>query len=139
MAKMTEIKLAGKNYPMSFSLMASKKISQKHGSVEEFLKGFSETGSVTEKLAENTSYILALLIAQGCAYKNYFEKDVPIPKNAPVVDGKWAPLSQEEIEMLIQYDEIEGVFNKILECISGGKEKEIIAKAEGKNAEAGQE
>lgn len=139
MAKIAEIKLGGKNYPMSFSLMASKKIAQKHGSVETFLNGFAETESFDEKTIESTSYILSLLIMQGCAYRNHFEKDVPVPKNAPYEDGKWKPLSQDEIEMLIQFDELEGILIKITECISGGKKKEVVAKTEGKNVKAGQE
>ena len=43
--------------------------------------------------------ILELLISQGCAYKNYFEKDVPVKENDPVIDGKWTALPREAKEI----------------------------------------
>lgn len=80
-------------------------------------------------------WILSLLIAQGCAYKNYFEKDIPAPEDAPVIDGKWVPVDQNVLEYAIDIAEIEEVTKKIEECIGGGSKKNVEAKP-GKNTKA---
>ena len=85
MKRLTYIEIVGKIYPMSFSLMATKKIAQKYGSVKDFLKNINTEGS-EEKTISVISEVLELLISQGCAYKNYFEKDVPAPDNAPIIE-----------------------------------------------------
>lgn len=136
MARITYISLAGKTYPMSFSLMASKKLAQKFGSVAKALASMSKKNMDVEAF-DTISYILSLLISQGCAYKNYFEKDVPVPNDAPIIDGAWAPIPQEAIEVCIQLSEMGYIAEKIEECVSGGEEKEV--EAHSKNQETRQE
>lgn len=141
MGKITEIELVGKVYPMSFSAMASKQLAKKYGTIESLGEMFSgKRQGTTEADIDVVTYILCLLIAQGCAYKNYFEKNVPPPKNAPVdEEGKWIPLPQEAIEIALQMDDFGRVKEAIETCISGGKEKELTATPVGKKAEARQE
>ena len=128
------VEIAGKQYPMSFSLGATKKIIGKFGSTQNMMKKLkkvqkpdnpenpgvakldnpADTGEAKPDNPENQeeknmalserdslealetiSFILEVLIAQGCAYKNYCEKDLPAPVNAPIEDGKWIPLPKE--------------------------------------------
>lgn len=137
MSRITFVAIAGKNYPMSFSLGASKKIIEKYGGAEK-MKTALEKAKDVQKIDMITE-LLELLIAQGCAYKNYFEKDIPVPDNSPVVDGKWAPLPREALEIAVGVYDVKELSDKILECVGNGSKKEIELKTEGKNANGGQE
>ncbi len=137
MSRITFVTIAGKNYPMSFSLGASKKIIEKYGGAEK-MKTALEKAKDAQKIDMITE-LLELLIAQGCAYKNYFEKDIPAPDNSPVVDGKWAPLPREALEIAVGVYDVKELSDKILECVGNGSKKEIELKTEGKNANGGQE
>ena len=139
MKRLTYIEIVGKIYPMSFSLMATKKIAQKYGSVKDFLKNINTEGS-EEKTISVISEVLELLISQGCAYKNYFEKDVPAPDNAPIIDGKWTPLPKEALEIALGISDLAIAADKIAECMNEGETKEVEGKEnKSKNVEAGQE
>ena len=127
MGKITYIKIAGRSYPMSFSLGASKKIIQRYGSSQKMNAALQEEGDESKKI-DMVVWILSLLIAQGCAYKNYFEADIPAPEDAPIIDGKWVPVDQNVLEYAIDIAEIEEVTKKIEECISGGSKKNVEAK-----------
>lgn len=137
MGRIVYIDIAGKSYPMSFSLGASKKIIGKYGSAEK-MKAAMEKAKDVDKI-EVVTEMIELLTAQGCAYMNYFEKDMPKPDNAPVVDGKWTPLPREVVEIAVGISEVEELVEKITECIDGGSRKEVETRTEGKNAESGQE
>ncbi len=149
------VEIAGKQYPMSFSLGATKKIIGKFGSTQNMMKKlkkvqkpdnpedqeeknmeFSERDSL--EALETISFILEVLIAQGCAYKNYFEKDLPVPVNAPVEDGKWIPLPKEALDIAIQVADTKEIVGKISECVHQGSKKKVEAKAAGKNQKAAQ-
>lgn len=136
MNRITYVKIAGKSYPMSFSLGASKKIIEKYGSAQKMQTAMKKSDDV-EKLSIVTD-MLALLIAQGCAYKNYFEKDIPAPDDAPLIDGKWTPLPAEVIEIALGVMDVAEVTQKIEECISIGSKKEVEGRPEGKNVSAAQ-
>lgn len=139
MKRLTYIEIVGKIYPMSFSLMATKKIAQKYGSVKDFLKNIN-TEESEEKTISVISEVLELLISQGCAYKNYFEKDVPAPDNAPIIDGKWTPLPKEALEIALGISDLAIAADKIAECMDAGEKKEVEGKEnKSKNVEAGRE
>lgn len=134
MSKITYITLAGKDYPMSFSLGATKRLIQRYGSVEKMQERIKKEGNEADKL-EAIVEILALLISQGCAYKNFFEKDLPAPENAPIINGKWEPLPTEVIEVAVDIFDAEDMVAKIVECISGGSKKDVEAKPDKKMSE----
>lgn len=136
MGKINYIEIAGKEYPMSFSMMAAKKIAEKYGSLEKALNEVQ--GETTTKGIDTLTDIIELLIAQGCAYKNYFEKDIPAPENAPVIDGKWEPMPREVLDIALTIADLPELTEKLYECIGVGKQKEIEAsEVEGrKNADA---
>ena len=137
MGRITYVTIAGKNYPMSFSLGASKKIIGKFGSAEKMKTQLKK--STNEEQIDLVTDILELLIAQGCAYKNYFEKDFPAPEDAPIVNGKWEPLPREAIEIGVGISEVEDLVSKITSCIDVGSKKEVETRIDGKNAKSGQE
>ena len=77
------------------------------------------------------------------ACKNYFEKDIPAPKDAPVdADGKWIPLPAEAIEVgITELGGLAVLVKSILQCIGISKKQEVEAEpVEGtvKNAETTQ-
>ena len=137
MSRIVYAKIAGKSYPMSFSLGASKKIIGKYGSAEK-MKSALEKSKDTDKI-DLVTEMIELLTAQGCAYMNYFEKDMPKPDDAPIVDGKWTALPRDVIEIAGGISDVDELVKKITECIDGGSKKEVETRAEGKNAESGQE
>lgn len=138
------VEIAGKQYPMSFSLGATKKIVQRFGSTKKMMEKLTKKENTENKEhkedyerddfenLETISFILEILIAQGCAYKNYFEKDMPAPQNAPIENGKWTPLPKEALDVAIQITETKGIVAKISECVNRGGKKKIQAKANGK-------
>lgn len=144
------VEIAGKQYPMSFSLGATKKIIGKFGSTQNMMKnlkkaqekGNEENMELSDRdsleALETISFILEILIAQGCAYKNYFEKDLPAPVNAPIEDGKWIPLPKEALDIAIQIADTKKIVEKISECVNQGSKKKVEAKAAGKNPKAAQ-
>lgn len=136
MGKINYIEIAGKEYPMSFSMMAAKKIAEKHGSLEKALNEVQ--GETTTKGIDTLTDIIELLIAQGCAYKNYFERDIPAPENAPVIDGKWEAMPREVLDIALTIADLPELTEKLYECIGVGKQKEIeTSEVEGeKNAGA---
>lgn len=137
MSRIVYVDIVGKQYPMSFSLGASKRMIEKYGSAEKMTAQLKRPGKDADKI-DAILEMLELLIAQGCAYKNYFEKDIPAPDNAPIVDGKWTPLPKEALSIAIGVYDIEELADKIQECVSKGGKKEVEAKPEGKNANATQ-
>ena len=131
MSKITYVKIAGKSYPMSFSLGATKKLIAKYGSVEKMKSHLSKEGREAEKLDAIVD-MLELLIAQGCGYKNYFEADIPAPDDAPVIDGKWTPLPKEAIEIAVDISDADALVNSIISCVNGGSKKDVEGKPDKK-------
>ena len=135
--RMAYIEIAGKEYPVRFSLGASKAITEKFGSLEGMTKEMVSEGN--KDAIGIVIWILQLLIAQGCAYKNTFEADIPKPENAPVKDGKYIPLTAEELEIGMELSELKDIKGSIFEALGAGRRQEIQTKEKGgkdqKNAE----
>ena len=122
---MVTITIAGKDYPMSFSVIAAKKIAIEHGSIEKFIASFKNSDGIGEKTIDDIISVLELLISQGCAYKNYFEKDVPTKATDPVIDGKWTPLPREALEIAIGLCDFDEISEKLQQCILKGKKGKV--------------
>lgn len=119
------LKIAGKNYPLSFSLGAQKAIIAKYGDMKG-LDVFSKE-EVTVENIDMLVWVTELFIAQGCAYKNYFEKDVPVPEDSPVdKDGKWVPIPAEAIEIgITQLGGLQDIIKAVAMCIGASSRQEI--------------
>lgn len=132
----TYIEIGGKKYPMSYSVMAQKQIIKKYGSLNKMQEIMQDTEN--QKSVDAMIDMVEILVSQGCAYMNYFEKDAPVPDGAPVVDGKWIPIQREGLEIGLRYTK--GVMLDIAACISGSSKQEIEAEVkEQKNEKAAQE
>lgn len=133
MSRITYIELAGKKYPLIFSLAASKAISAKFGGIDKIGELLS-SGNLGVKEIEAISFVITVLIKQGCAYKNMFEADLPPEQGARHDGEKYISLSQEEAETCISLNEAGIIVEKITECIRGSSQTEI--ETETKNTEA---
>lgn len=125
------INIAGKEYPMRFSLGASMAIANKFGSLKKMQQELMNSENEAKAL-ETMSYILSALIKQGCAYKNLFEQDIPVQSNANIRDGKYIALEQEAVEAGLEMWEMEEATKKIFEVIAKGNEREVNAKVKEK-------
>lgn len=113
MNRVTYIELAGEKYPLVFSLGAAKKITEKYGEIDKIDEVLSLEHLDSETLGA-ISGILEILIRQGCEYKNRFEGHLPPEMGAHTEDGKYVPLTQEEIELCI------GLYDgKAIDAIAG--------------------
>ena len=124
MSRITYIELAGKKYPLIFSLAASKAISAKFGGIDKIGELLS-SGNIGDREIEAISFLVTVLIKQGCAYKNMFEADLPPEPGARHDGEKYISLSQEEVETCIALNEAGIIVEKITECINGSSQTEI--------------
>ena len=125
------VEIGGKQYPLRFGIGAAKAMSEKFGSLEKMVDLF-------DKLPESEimyvlTWLLETLIRQGCAYKNIFEADLPIPENAPVKDGKYIPLTAEQIEVGLEITNIGKLQEIIFGTIAAGSKKKVETKPKGKD------
>lgn len=133
MNRITYIKIGEKNYPMSFSLGASKRIAQKFGSIDKVADAIIGADGVTEKTIDSIVFLTTILISQGCAYKNFFEADLPVEKDAPVnSEGKYIALTEEEIEVAIGLLDLGEVSTKLFEAMGKSDSTEVKAEDEKK-------
>lgn len=129
------INIGGREYPMRCTLGASRRISEKFGGFNQIIERID--GMQDDERLNMFVEILEILIAQGCGYKNNFEADLPVPDNAPVKNGRWVPVSAEQIETGVDIADSDILMDKITECINAGQKKTIGTESkEPKNAEA---
>lgn len=131
MSKTVYIEVAGKEYPMRFSIAAAKAISEKFGSLDKLSEALSGAGEA--ETLDNVLWVVALLIQQGCAYKNLFEKDQPIPENAPVEKGKYVPLDKEQLEVGLDILSLAGMQDKIYQTVGAGQQQTVETQTDEKN------
>lgn len=130
------IDIAGKKYPMRFSLGVSKALSEKFGSLDLMMEAMQNKNQ--NETLNAIIWVIEAMIKQGCAYKNLFEADMPTPEDAPVKDGKYTPLTTEQLEIGIDFADLIEIKNNIFRTITGGSGVEVETKEKektGKNAE----
>lgn len=133
MRPMTYIEIAGKRYPLRFSLAAMRAVTEKFGSIDEL--GNVMSGKDNEKTLESIAWVLGIMIRQGCEYKNLFDSTCTPEKNDPVKDGKYIPLSDEYLAVAMDVTDLPEMSKKITEAMKIGQSQEIETKKQGKNAE----
>ena len=136
MNRVTYATIAGKKYPLIFSLAAVKAIGARFGCVEKMADAMSTENGATAETFNNISFILAVLIKQGVAYMNMFASDLPPEPESRYENGKYIALSQEEIEIAVDINDAESVIGKIGECIDKSSKTKIEIQAKEKNEEA---
>ena len=129
MNRTTYLNIAGKEYPMRFSMGTNIRITERYGSMKGFQEILLGDGGEGKALKEIT-WILKTMIDQGCAYKNLFEKDMPAPESAPVKDGKYVSLTEEELEIGLDLSGagMMEIKMKIFECFGTGNKHEVEEK-----------
>lgn len=129
MSKLTYVNIQGKAYPMSFSLLATKVLTERHGDISKYFKRVEDAKDELAAL-DTLSELLEVMIMQGCAYKNNFEANVPRKQNDPVDEnGKFIPLSKEAIEAGLELSDLEYVSKKVKECIEKSSKTNFVGKA----------
>lgn len=127
MERCTYFEIAGKIYPLRMTLLAEEKIREKYGSINGMCE---KMGSEKECI---TTYldVMELLIAQGCAYKNTFEKDLPAPKGSAIENGEYKALDRNHLSVALGKEDIPRVVDAIVITAGLSKKTEINAKSEG--------
>lgn len=134
MNRLSYIEIAGRQYPLSFSLGATKAISKRFGSTEKMVKVLKGIKDVDEKTIDDLVFIIEVLIRNGCEYMNIFCKNEPIPEKAAVEDGKYIPLTAHEIEIGILLTDSGRLIGAISGCMNISQKTEIEAETDTKNA-----
>lgn len=126
--KIEFIDLEGKKYPLSFSLLVTEEIMKKYKSTDNLMYLLKDKKAPLNEKMDAVTTILSNMIYSGCEYYNSFHKQ-PY-KNAPVRNGKFIPLSNEQIKIAI--DPMDGSFKDIIEtikrCISSSSQRKIGTK-----------
>lgn len=125
MNRITEIEIAGKKYPLNFSVKAAKEVSARYGDIENIGDAFE--GKSTSEMMDEATWILALLIEQGVAYKK-------------IVDGEEVKgLTQDELEILMGVVDFADLKSTLLGAMTAGMRREVEVEPDPKNAEATQD
>ncbi len=131
------IVIAGRTYPMRFTIGASKAVADRFGGLKEL--GESMFSGQEMQAIDSIIFITELLIKQGCAYRNLFMKNEVIPEGMPVDEsGNVIPITKDEIEIGLGIgDDMQNLMDKINETIYGPKERKVEAEeTKTKNPEA---
>lgn len=129
MERCTYLEIAGKVYPMRMTLAAEEKIREKYGSINGMCEKFSDERECIATYLD----VMELLIAQGCAYKNTFEKDLPVPEGSAVKDGEYKPLGRYQLSVALGKEDIPRVIDAIAITAGLSKKTEIHAESDGKS------
>jgi hypothetical protein len=125
MDRITEIEIAGKKYPLNFSVKAAKEVSKRYGDISNIGDAF--TGKPMDEMMDEASWILALLIEQGVAYKKIVEGE----------DIK--PLTKDELEIVMGVVDFAGLKDTLLGAMTAGMKREVEVEPDTKNAETTQD
>lgn len=119
MKRINQIEIAGVNYPMNFSVKATKDICGKFGSVDGIFEKLSKMPEA-EQLTESV-WMVWLLIDQGVKYlKLQGGEDIIAP-------------SQDDLEIILSLTDLHPLYQKIAETMYGAVVTEVQAEEIKKN------
>lgn len=125
MDRITEIEIAGKKYPLNFSVKAAKEVSKRYGDISNIGDAF--TDKTMDEMMDEANWILALLIEQGVAYKKIVEGE----------DIK--PLTKDELEIVMGVVDFANLKDTLLGAMTAGMKREVEVEPDPKNAETTQD
>lgn len=125
MDRITEIEIAGKKYPLNFSVKAAKEFSKRYGDIANVADAF--TDKATDEMIEEATWILALLIEQGIAYKKIVDNE----------DIKG--ISKDELEVVLGVMDFAELKNTLLGAMAAGAKREVEVEEDPKNAKTTQD
>lgn len=105
------IKIAGKEYPMNFSVRAAKEVTEKFDGLENVATAI--TSGSTSDILGHVIWLLALLISQGVEREN-------------LLNGtNEKPVTAAELEVLMGVSELEGLQGHLMSAMSGDMAREV--------------
>ena len=111
MSRITEIEIAGKKYPLNFSVKAAKEVSKRYGGIENVTDAFS--GGAVDEMMDEATWILAVLMEQGSAYKKIIDgEDIEAP-------------TQDELEIIMGVADFTNIQDVLMGAMTSGMEREI--------------
>ena len=124
MNRITEIEIAGKNYPLNFSVKAAKEVSKRYGDISNIGDAF--TDKPMDEMMDEANWILSLLIEQGIAYKK-------------IVDGEEIKgITSDELEVVMGVADFANLKDTLFESMMAGMEREVEVEVAPKNAKTKQ-
>lgn len=124
MSRISEIEIAGINYPLNFSTKAAKEIAKRYGGLENIEDAFSD--KAVDAMMDEIVWLLSLLIAQGVAYKRIVEGEE--------VKG----ITADELEVVLGVADMSGLKDKIIGAMLSGMKREVEVEIDPKNVETTQ-
>lgn len=124
MNRITEIEIAGRKYPLNFSIRAAKEVAKKYGDISNVGDAF--TDKPMDEMMDEATWILTLLIDQGAAYKRVVNgEDIKAP-------------TQEELEVIMGVADFANIKDTLMGAMMAGMKREIEVEPNPKNAKTTQ-
>lgn len=125
MNRISEIEIAGKKYPLNFSVKAARAVDEKFGSLDKLSGVIGVSDNFTENMY-NIHWMLILLMEQGAAYKKLVDgEDIVIP-------------TSDDLEVLIGAPDLVPAQAAILQSIGLSMKPTVEVEPDSKNAETTQ-
>ena len=122
--RITEIEIAGRKYPLNFSLAAAEKVAERYGDITNIGDAFTDK-PVAEMISE-MAWIFALLIEQGAAYKR-------------IVDGEDVKgVTQDDLKVIMGFADFMGMQETLFAAMAAGMGREVEVEPDPKNAKTTQ-
>lgn len=119
--------LNNKKYPMSFSLGASKDLTEQYGSAEAVQKIIKDKKTPDGQKIVVLCELIAIMTKQGCDYFNILGKTAY--DKAPVDEsGIFVAPTAQEVLTLAGPKDIDGMKKAMFECLEAGQEKHVHTK-----------
>lgn len=118
------INVNSRPYPMRCTLGATEALTEKFGSLRAFLERLNNPDQIVATALD----AVEILIAQGCAYENFFRREQP-----DFPDGGYKSIPREILRSAFTADDLKSIAQKIAECLDLGKKNEVSGKSVGKS------
>lgn len=123
MNRITEIEIAGKKYPLNFSLKASKEVVKRYGAIEKMADAF--TGKPIDELLDEIIWLLSLLLNQGAEYMRIMENQ------------EIKQFTKDDLEVVLGFMDLHVLKKQLFDAMIAGRHQEVEVETQ-KNAETTQ-
>lgn len=122
MNRTTTLQLAGKQYPLNFSVAAARQIDERYGGMEKLSQAFD--GGSIGRMMGTLSDVMYLLMQQGAAYEK-------------LVNGREVELpTAEELDVLMGMQDFAVIQKTLFEAMGVGAKATVEVAPDAKNADA---
>ncbi len=124
MSRIVEFEIAGRKYPLNFSVKAAEVVSERYGGLENITEMFS--GKSSGEMMREAIFLVHLLIEQGIAYKR-------------LVDGEEiAGISLEDLAVIMGPSDFGKMQEALMGAMMAGMGRTVEVEPDPKNAETTQ-